>query len=260
MTALFRSAFVHNYTGEGMDEMAPAAQAAAPPSPASLELVQRALDASSQEQKDAVPLLGKAIEAWKKEKLMDDEPPPLLPRKRTSEGDAQAEADLAAEVTPQGQQRRRSRRAAARSRREEGAARARRARDAKAALALDDLPNLKQRNPFSYELLRARRRATATSAAARTLWYEFEADGAGQAGEDYSPRGDAKLLSSLPEATVESSSSAPAAWRARGGCPAAAAALRGGDARSSRVKSTTPPPGAEATPPRRQPRASDAAA
>ena len=83
--------------------LAQAAQAAAPPSPASLELVQRALDASSQEQKDAVPLLGKAIEAWKKEKLADDELAGLYSLRAKAyqrEGDAQkAEADLTAEVT-----------------------------------------------------------------------------------------------------------------------------------------------------------------
>ncbi|KAH8049077.1 hypothetical protein JL722_12077 [Aureococcus anophagefferens] len=124
MTALFRKSVVHNYTGEGMDEMEfceaesnvndlvqeyrqyedaeAAAQAAAPPSPASLELVQRALDASSQEQRDAVPLLGKAIEAWKKEKLADDELAGLYSLRAKAyqrEGDAQkAEADLAAEA------------------------------------------------------------------------------------------------------------------------------------------------------------------
>ena len=161
--------------------LAQAAQAAAPPSPASLELVQRALDASSQEQKDAVPLLGKAIEAWKKEKLADDELAGLYSLRAKAyqrEGDAQkAEADLTAEVTllkgnSDADPAELPRALLARARLEEarGAHSAARV-DAKAALALDeDLPNLEQRNPFSYELLaRASARDGDFAAAARSF-------------------------------------------------------------------------------------------
>ncbi|KAH8093585.1 hypothetical protein JL720_4726 [Aureococcus anophagefferens] len=266
MTALFRKkAFVHNYTGEGMDEMefceaeSNAAQAAAPPSPASLELVQRALDASSQEQKDAVPLLGKAIEAWKKEKLADDELAGLYSPRRTSEGDAQrprptsrprpttASATRSARATPPRTARSRSTRR--RGRRRGGA---RRPKSKPVSNNPDDVPLLQELSRKDAELhlalsarlyakdddrrgrtalwqtgcLRlktyvddARTRVVADDAedlgndqrtkakknraladAARSLaavsnflWYEFEADGAGQAGEDYSPRGDAKV-------------------------------------------------------------------
>ena len=166
--------------------LAQAAQAAAPPSPASLELVQRALDASSQEQKDAVPLLGKAIEAWKKEKLADDELAGLYSLRAKAyqrEGDAQkAEADLTAEVTllkgnSDADPAELPRALLARARLEEargahGAART----DARAALALDeDLPNLEQRNPFSYELLARASARDGDFAAAAKFFADAEA-------------------------------------------------------------------------------------
>ena len=46
---------------------------AAEPSPAALQIVQQALESSSAQKSDAVPLLDKAINTWKKEKLPTSE-------------------------------------------------------------------------------------------------------------------------------------------------------------------------------------------
>ena len=136
------------------------------PSPAALQIVQQALESSSAQKSDAVPLLDKAINTWKKEKLPDDELAGLYrlradARNRLGAPD-KAEADLtevvrllrgpgAAAADPAELPRAllfRARLAFARS--AWSAAR----EDAAAALALDDnLENLEQKNPFTYELL-----------------------------------------------------------------------------------------------------------
>jgi tetratricopeptide (TPR) repeat protein len=139
---------------------------AAEPSPAALQIVQQALESSSAQKSDAVPLLDKAINTWKKEKLPDDELAGLYrlradARNRLGAPD-KAEADLsevvrllrgpgAAAADPAELPRAllfRARLEFARS--AWSAAR----EDASAALALDDsLENLEQKNPFTYELL-----------------------------------------------------------------------------------------------------------
>ena len=68
------------------------------PSPAALQIVQQALESSSAQKSDAVPLLDKAINTWKKEKLPDDELAGLYrlradARNRLGSAD-KAEADL----------------------------------------------------------------------------------------------------------------------------------------------------------------------
>merc|ERR1719460_1112708 len=139
---------------------------AAEPSPAALQIVQQALESSSQQRPDAVARLDKAINTWKKEKLPDDELAGLYrlradARNRLGAPD-KAEADLsevvrllrgpgAAAADPAELPRAllfRARLEFARS--AWSAAR----EDASAALALDDqLENLEQKNPFTYELL-----------------------------------------------------------------------------------------------------------
>ena len=70
----------------------------AEPSPAALQIVQQALESSSAQKSDAVPLLDKAINTWKSEKLPDDELAGLYrlradARNRFGDSD-KAEADL----------------------------------------------------------------------------------------------------------------------------------------------------------------------
>ena len=139
---------------------------AAEPSPAALQIVQQALESSSAQKPDAVSKLDKAISTWKSEKLPDDELAGLYrlradARNRLGAPD-KAEADLtevvrllrgpgAAAADPAELPRAllfRARLEFARS--AWSAAR----EDAAAALALDDnLENLEQKNPFTYELL-----------------------------------------------------------------------------------------------------------
>ena len=139
---------------------------AAEPSPTALQIVQQALESSSAQKPDAVPKLDKAISTWKSEKLPDDELAGLYrlradARNRLGAPD-KAEADLsevvrllrgpgAAAADPAELPRAllfRARLEFARS--AWSAAR----EDAAAALALDDnLENLEQKNPFTYELL-----------------------------------------------------------------------------------------------------------
>ena len=146
---------------------------AAEPSPAALQIVQQALESSSAQKPDAVSKLDKAISTWKSEKLPDDELAGLYrlradARNRLGAPD-KAEADLtevvrllrgpgAAAADPAELPRAllfRARLEFARS--AWSAAR----EDAAAALALDDnLENLEQKNPFTYELLGARPCAT----------------------------------------------------------------------------------------------------
>ena len=136
------------------------------PSPAALQIVQQALESSSAQKPDAVSKLDKAISTWKSEKLPDDELAGLYrlradARNRLGATD-KAEADLsevvrllrgpgAAAADPAELPRAllfRARLEFARS--AWSAAR----EDASAALALDDqLENLEQKNPFTYELL-----------------------------------------------------------------------------------------------------------
>ena len=136
------------------------------PSPAALQIVQQALESSSAQKSDAVPLLDKAINTWKSEKLPDDELAGLYrlradARNRFGDSD-KAEADLsevvrllrgpgAAAADPAELPRALLFRARLEFTRGAWAA----AReDASAALALDDnLENLEQKNPFTYELL-----------------------------------------------------------------------------------------------------------
>merc|ERR1719460_3479251 len=139
---------------------------AAEPSPAALQIVQQALESSSAQKSDAVPLLDKAITTWKSEKLPDDELAGLYrlradARNRLGAPD-KAEADLTEVVRLL-----RGPGAAAADPAELPRALLFRARlefargawasareDASAALALDDqLENLEQKNPFTYELL-----------------------------------------------------------------------------------------------------------
>ena len=139
---------------------------AAEPSPTALQIVQQALESSSAQKPDAVPKLDKAISTWKSEKLPDDELAGLYrlradARNRLGAPD-KAEADLtevvrllrgpgAAAADPAELPRAllfRARLGFAR-----GAWAAAR-EDAAAALALDEnLENLEQKNPFTYELL-----------------------------------------------------------------------------------------------------------
>ena len=139
---------------------------AAEPSPTALQIVQQALESSSAQKPDAVSKLDKAINTWKGEKLPDDELAGLYrlradARNRLGALD-KAEADLtevvrllrgpgATAADPAELPRAllfRARLAFAR-----GAWSAAR-EDAAAALALDDnLENLEQKNPFTYELL-----------------------------------------------------------------------------------------------------------
>merc|ERR1719174_3116919 len=139
---------------------------AAEPSPAALQIVQSALESSSQQKPDAVSKLDKAIGTWKSEKLPDDELAGLYrlradARNRLGAPD-KAEADLTevvrllrgpggAAADPAEPPRAllfRARLEFARS------AWASAREDASAALALDDqLENLEQKNPFTYELL-----------------------------------------------------------------------------------------------------------
>ena len=136
------------------------------PSPAALQIVQQALESSSAQKSDAVGKLDKAITTWKSEKLPDDELAGLYrlradARNRFGDSD-KAEADLsevvrllrgpgAAAADPAELPRAllfRARLEFARS------AWAAAREDAAAALALDDnLENLEQKNPFTYELL-----------------------------------------------------------------------------------------------------------
>ena len=139
---------------------------AAEPSPAALQIVQSALESSSQQKPDAVSKLDKAISTWKSEKLPDDELAGLYrlradARNRLGAPD-KAEADLTEVVRLL-----RGPGAAAADPAELPRALLFRARlefarsawvaareDAAAALALDDqLENLEQKNPFTYELL-----------------------------------------------------------------------------------------------------------
>ena len=139
---------------------------AAEPSPAALQIVQSALESSSQQKPDAVGKLDKAITTWKSEKLPDDELAGLYrlradARNRFGDSD-KAEADLSEVVRLL-----RGPGAAAADPAELPRALLFRARleftrgawsaareDASAALALDDsLENLEQKNPFTYELL-----------------------------------------------------------------------------------------------------------
>ena len=139
---------------------------AAEPSPAALQIVQSALESSSQQKPDAVAKLDKAINTWKGEKLPDDELAGLYrlradARNRLGAPD-KAEADLTEVVRLL-----RGPGAAAADPAELPRALLFRARlefargawasareDASAALALDDqLENLEQKNPFTYELL-----------------------------------------------------------------------------------------------------------
>ena len=136
------------------------------PSPAALQIVQSALESSSQQKPDAVGKLDKAITTWKKEKLPDDELAGLYrlradARNRFGDSD-KAEADLTEVVRLL-----RGPGAAAADPAELPRALLFRARlefargawasareDAAAALALDEnLENLEQKNPFTYELL-----------------------------------------------------------------------------------------------------------
>ena len=139
---------------------------AAEPSPAALQIVQQALESSSAQKSDAVSKLDKAINTWKSEKLPGDELAGLYrlradARNRLGAPD-KAEADLtevvrllrgpgAAAADPAELPRAllfRARLAFARG------AWASAREDAAAALALDDnLENLEQKNPFTYELL-----------------------------------------------------------------------------------------------------------
>ena len=136
------------------------------PSPAALQIVQNALESSSQQKPDAVARLDQAISTWKSEKLPDDELAGLYrlradARNRLGAPD-KAEADLSEVVRLL-----RGPGAAAADPAELPRALLFRARlefargawasareDASAALALDEnLENLEQKNPFTYELL-----------------------------------------------------------------------------------------------------------